>query len=570
VAKKRDKERAAKKAPKPKLRLAPVKLPRITGRLLDRAIRCLPGYDPYTDPGACEFKHKLARNAVKFFHERLKHVKGRWARQPLILEEWEIGIVANLFGWVRPDGLRRFQKAFIFVPRKNAKTTLSAGIVNLLLFKDGEPGAEIYGMASEHRQACMVFEHAMGMVLQDEDLESRCKIFNGQAKAIELNEDRSIYRVLSHGHDAKKKHGYHVHAAIVDEVHALPDGELLEALETGTGARTQPLIIEITTSDYDREDSVCNDEYDYAVAVRDGTIEDRSFLPVIYEAPKDADWTDPKVWAIANPNLDVSVSTEFIEKQCKKAQARPSFENTFKRLHLNMRTAQDTLWIPKPAWDACAGDVDPEALRGCSCFAGVDLASKYDLTTCVLMFPEGNTYKLLPFFWVPSEIGKVREHRNRKLYERWMRAGVVRVTDGNMTDYNVVERDIIELGEMYGIREIAIDRAFQGDQMATNLSNAGFEVVIIGQGFLSMYAPSLEFETLVMSRRLIHGNHPIMNWMAGNVSVEWNTAGNCFKPIKTKDRMKIDGVIGAVEALARAMVYRDKKSVYSKRGVRTF
>lgn len=566
--KKKRKDRLAKvaaaKAKKTQAKIVAPKLPRITKSLLDRAIRCLPGYDPFLEAGDCSFDYKRAREAVRFFHEELKHVKGKWRGQPLLLELWEIGIVANIFGWIRPDGLRRFRKVFIFVPRKNAKTTLCAGILNLILFEDGEPGAEIYGMASEHYQACMIFEQAAGMVKQNEALSERCRVYDGQAKAIKLKSDDSVYRVLSHGNDARRKHGYNVHAAFIDEVHALPNGDLVEALETGTGAREQPLIVELTTSDFDREGSFCNEEYDYAVRVRDEG-GDPSFLPVIYEAPKNCDWKDPKVWAIANPNLGVSISYEALEHECRTAINRPSKLNRFLRLHLNIRTAADTLWIPKAAWQKCAGEIDLEALKGRTCFGGLDLASYRDITALVLMFPDGDTYKLLPFFWVPEVIGERHDRKNRKLYEKWMRQGVLRVTPGDSTDYNIILRDIKELGELYGIRDIAIDMNWQGAQLATDLQGAGFEVTKFGQSYLAFAAPTAEFEALWSSGRLIHPNHPVLNWMAENVSVQWNPEGSCMKPVKDRTRGKIDAIVAAIMALARAMTQEDSPEPWAWR-----
>ena len=313
--------------------------------------------------------------------------------------------------------------------------------------------------------------------------------------------------------------------------------------------------------------SVCNAKYDEAVKIRDGIIKNRTFLPVIYEAAADDDWTDPKVWAKANPNLGVSVNRAYMKKKCRKAQELPSFENTVKRLHLNIRTEQDVLWLPMDLWDKCAGQVDADDLRGKSCWSGLDLASTSDITAFVMMFREGDIYKMVPICWVPADCATRKAIKERKSYKEWVRLGFMRETPGNMTDYNVVRCDINELAERYAIKEIAIDRLFQGAQLANELKGDGFDVVNFGQGFMSMAAPTLAFETLVKGGKLRHGGHPVARWMASNVSVEMEAAGN-MKPSKKASANKIDIIVGAIMALGRA-IDSDGGSVYERRGMLT-
>ncbi len=537
----------------PLLKIVPKSYPRIGEKTLLKAIKSLPGYDPYVDKGDTWFDWKAAKKAVDFFHKELSHVKGDLARRPFFLEKWEIGIIANLFGWKNPDGTRRFQEAFVFVPRKNGKTPLSAGIILYMLLEDGEAGAELYGAGASHGQACFVFDHARGMVLQNEKLRDRCKVLNGfNAKCIDIPETFSAYKVIAS--DADTQHGQNASGAVADELHAWkPGSDLLEILETAMAGRSQPLLFTITTSDYERPGSVCNAKYDEAVKIRDGITKDRTFLPVIYEASAEDDWTDPKVWAKANPNLGVSVNMAYMKKKCKKAQETPSFENTFKRLHLNIRTEQDVRWLPMDLWDGCTGTVDLEALKLQSCWAGLDLASTSDITAFVMMFPDGDAYKMVPICWVPKDCPTRKAAKEKKSYEEWIRLGFMRETPGNMTDYNIVRRDINELAKQHVIEEIAVDMLFQGRQMATDLAGDGFKVTAFGQGWRSMAAPTLDFETLVQAGRLHHGGHPVARWMASNVSVKLDPAGN-MKPDKEKSANKIDIIVGGIMALGCAMI----------------
>ena len=485
------------------------------------------------------------------------------------MEDWQQAALGCLFGWQhRETGLRRYKELFLFVPRKNGKTPVAAGIILDVMMTDHEPGAEIYGAAAEGEQAGLVFAHAKGMVAQDADLKQRLKIYESYPKTIAYEEEMTSYKAVSA--EAFSKHGYNTHLYVIDELHAHRDGELLDVFETSTGARRQPLGVIITTSDFERPGSPCNAKQDYASKVRDGIITDLSFLPVIYEASRDDDWKDPATWEKANPNLDVSVSREYIERECRKAVEDSVHENRFKRLHLNVRTEQAVRWLPMDMWAECAGDVNPEELRGAPCCAGLDLASTSDITAFVMAFPVHGKVKLLPMFWVPKSAIQKRGRHNQHFYAEWVRKGLMRVTEGNTTDYEVVRHDINELAQMYGIRSIAVDRLFQGAQLAGELMADGFEVVAFGQGFLSMAAPTLEFDTLVKSRRLEHGGNAVLKWMASNVSVKQDPAGN-MKPDKAASTDKIDGIVAAIMAIGQMMITDMRGgSVYDTRGVLTF
>lgn len=529
----------------------------------------IPGYDPFADCDGYHFDAGLAKLACRFFGEELCHVKGELARQPFYLQDWQLAIVSNLFGWINTDGLRRYHEAFIEVARKNGKTPLAAGILLYVLFEDGEPGAEIYGAAYDYKQASLVFDHARGMVRYNPRLADRCKVYQGQSKAVQLDEDYSTYRVVC-GKD-EGLHGGNTHAAVIDELHTQKNRDLVDTIITSTGARRQPLVVYITTSDFEREGSICNEKEDYAQSVIGG-FSDPRFLPVVFKAERaDADeggYQDRAIWKKANPNLGVSVKEEYLEREAKRAEELPSYLNTFLRLHLNIRTEQDQRWLVMGKWDECADDVDTEALHGKTCYGGLDLGSTSDLTSLCLCFPDGDSYDFLWWFWTPEANAHERERRDRAPYLTWGREGHIRLTPGDETDYRTIEADVVAICEEYPIRELAGDRLFQGAQLLQNLrEDHGLNVVPFGQGFLSMAAPSRQFEEIVVARRMRHGGNPVARWMAGNVATEEDAAGN-IKPSKKKSNEKIDGIVSAIMALGRAMVAEAPvASVYETRGV---
>jgi len=531
----------------------------------------LPNYDPWATKGVGDwFDATAARDAIKFIYEELVHVRGSHALTQFKLEDWQIAAVGNLFGWKRKDGSRRYRECLLYVPRKNGKSPLAACILLYGLFRDGEPGAEIYGAADRYKNAVHVFQHAQGMVKRNPKLMERCQIYKGQAKAIQLNDhadnldDLSIYQLISS--ENSEGHGQNTHMAIVDELHLLPDRMLVDALMTATASegRRQPLIMYLTTADFEREGSPCNDKHDYACKICRGEIEDRAFLPIVYGATTEDDWTDPAVWTAANPNLGVSVSRQYIERECKRAKEEPSYENTFKRLHLNIRTEQDTRWLPLELWDSCATKLAD--LSGRECYAGLDLAATKDTTALVLVFPDGSGgYDLIPHFWIPSENAQKRETRDQVPYIAWARDGMITMTPGDVTDYGFVRRDINEIGKRYKLREIAFD-PWNATHLATQLGEEdGFEMVQFRQGFASISEPSKLLERLLLSGELRHSGHPVLRAQVGCVTVKEDPSGN-IKPDKAKSTGRIDGVVAAVMALGRAMLVYDRPSVYNTRG----
>ena len=494
------------------------------------------------------FDEAAADRAVRFFELCLIHTKGEWAGQPLKLSPWqENEIIRPLFGWKRKDGTRRYRTTYIQIPRKAGKSTLGAGIALYLLFADNEPGAEIYSAAADREQAAIVFDMAKGMVEGSPPLKKRAEAYR---RALVVPSSASSYKVLSA--DAATKHGFSAHGIIFDELHAQPNRELWDVLTTSTGARRQPLTVAITTAGYDRH-SICYELYDYACKVRDGIIDHPTFLPVIYEAGKDDDWKSPATWEKAHPGLGVSVKLDYFEHEAAKAVQMPGYENSFKQLLLNIWTEQDVRWIGMDAWDKSGADL-PD-LAGRKCYAALDLSSTTDITALVLAFPIDGKVHLLPFFWVPEEGIRKRVERDRVPYDVWIQNNYILTTPGRVIDYDRIRQHINALASTYEITEIAVDR-WNATQLATQLEGDGFEMIGFGQGFASMAAPTKEFERRVLEGTLNHGNNPVMRWMASNITVEQDAAGN-IKPSKKKSTERIDGIVATIMTLGRVMLQDD-------------
>jgi phage terminase large subunit-like protein len=534
---------------------------------LQRIARLIPGYDPFATSGDdCWFDAEAAQLAIDFFPECLQHIEGSLAGKPFILEPWQQAIVANLFGWKRKDAkgrtVRRYREALIFVPRKNGKTPLCAGIGLYCLFCDPERGQQNYIAASTKEQAGLLFRHCKGMVEQDETLAAGCRVFGGnapagQSQSIVRNVDTSFLKIIS-GDVSVGKHGKNLNVAVVDELHEQPGRDLVDTLRTSMASanKPQPLMIYATTSDYEREGSICNETHDYACKVRDGVIEDARFLPVIYEASKDDDWTIRETWAKANPNLGVSVSEEYLVDECKKAQDNPALENLFKRLHLDLRTEQCSRMIPMDQWDACGEPFDVEILRGRRCYGGLDLATVNDLAALVLVFPpdeEAEPYYCLAFFWCPRDGAEKRERSHKVPYLAWAKAGHIELTADNSIDYRAIRKRVNELAKDYDIQEIPFD-PYNATHLATELGEEdGQKMVEFRQGMLSMNEPCKLLLRLLLDGKLRHGGNPVLRWMANNAAGKTDPAGN-MKPDKEHSGDKIDGIVALIMGLGRAMV----------------
>lgn len=517
----------------------------------------IPGYDPWATAGDCVFVESEAKFAIDFVEQHCRHVKGVLGGQRIKLEMWQKAVFANLWGWKRPDGTRRYREAMVYVPRGNGKTVFAACIVMLVMYTDDEPGAELYSSAAERDQARLCFEMVEGMIRDDVDLEKLATIFKRAITRGDVS-----YKALSC--EAGSKHGFSPHLVVNDELHAHKSAELTEVLMTGTLKRTQPLVVHLTTADFERE-SICNQKHSYACSVRDGDINDPAFLPVIYEADIEDDWASPAVWEKANPNYNVSVFPDYLKREAERADSDPAYLNTFRRLHLNMKTSTSLSCIRMDLWDGCDERRPLDDLLGKECYAGLDIASKQDINALVLVFPDWPHIDVLSWFWVPEAAAETRgrDAANLGNYHGWSSEGLLNLVPGSRMDQDLIHEKLNELNGLYDIKQIAYDN-WNAEKLRIELERDGFEMVEFRQSIANFTEPFKEWLAMIGSGQVRHGGNKVMRWMAQNLASYEDTSGN-IRTDKGKSRDKIDGQVAGIMATGIAMLARDETSIYDTR-----
>lgn len=519
-----------------------------------------------------------AVRAINFI-EQLSHTKGKWASRyggrnnKIKLEPWQKFHIGSIFGWIRSDGTRRFRRAYIEVARKNGKTTEGAAIANYAFFGDRprETGPEIYFAATKQEQAALAWRESKMQIIRHPVLAKRAKVYESKQIITQPGDPAARSRPL--GRDSKTEDGLNPHFALIDEYHAHPDSSLLDVLESGMGARSQPLILIITTAGLDKTGPCFNQEHAMAVGLLEGSLDPvpEDTFAIIYTIDDGDDWTDPEVWQKANPNLNVSVNKDYIESRVKIALASPAKQNEVKTKNLNIWTQAATRWITDERWIACNEKYAEDSLDGRHCSIGMDLSSTTDLTALAIPFkPVSPTepWKFLYRFFMPEENLLERERQDKVPYTLWAEQGLIITTPGNVIDYDWVEEEIRQLSGKYIIDEIVYD-PWKAQEIVNHLSPE-FTMVPCAQRYNPMALYSDTFEKKVLSREIAHNMHPIMRWMISCTEVKSDRQGNIMpmKPRRETTGKRIDGVVASIMALGRAVVLDEADpSVYEERGL---
>ncbi len=423
---------------------------------------------------------------------------------PFLLEDFQRFIVGSIFGWVDRAGHRRFRTAYVEMGKGNGKSPLAAlaGLYGLTM--DGEVQAEVYSAAVTRDQANIMFRDAKNM-----------------ADASPL---------IKH-----------------------PNNIVLQKMRAGMKRRPQPLVFEITNSGSDRR-SICWEHHEHSRNILERLVEDDTWFAYVCSLDDGDDWRDERSWLKANPGLDTPIlPRQYLREQVKEAIAIPSSSNLVKRLNFCIWTEQQSRWLDMQQWDACGLTmIDERSLAGETCYIGLDLASRHDFTAAVFYFPRGQV--ALPFFWVPEQMEQ-RSEQERQAINNWAAAGLVKLTEGNITDYDIVREDILREAEKYQVEELAYD-TWNATQLATQLQQAGLDVVPMQQGGAAMSEAAKAVAAMVAEGTLHHGGNAVLRWMAANVAVHEDLQGN-IRLDRDRSGDKIDGIAALAMAVARGALYEE-------------
>ena len=514
-------------------------------------------------PGAVFDPARVDRVIAAF--GQLRHTKGRWAGTPIIPDAWQVAyFLAPVFGWVHFDDelgdyVRVVREAYMDVPRKNGKSTMSGGIGIYLTGADREPGAEVVAAASTRDQAGFVFQPIKNLVERAPALRGK---FIARTGKILHPRSGSYFQVISSAADAQ--HGANLHGAIIDELHIHKTPDLVETLETGTGSRDQPLVVYITTADDGKPNTIYSRKRRYVEQLASNVFQDPGFFGVVFGVPDTADPFKPRNWAIANPGYPISPTHAYLESAAKKAKNSPAELAKFKRLHLGVREKQNVTYINMKKWDANAGPkFHAGELAGRYAYGGLDLGSVSDLTALCWLFPFTNGrigYDVKWHFWTPEDNLDALDKRTANAASGWVQDGWLTLTPGEVTDYEFIEQQIIEDMTTYQVATVGFDY-WNATQVANNLLDEGVPLVETRQGYKTMSPAMKEIQRLIMmgrrgAPRLRHGGNPVMRWMTDNLAVTFDPAGN-VKPDKAKAADKIDGWSALANAMSEAMADQD-------------
>ena len=549
------------------------------------------------------FDEKEAERPITFI-QSLVHTKGEWANHNIILEPWEQFIIASIFGWRRKENnLRRFKKAYIQVSRKNGKTTFASGIGNYCFFCDSpaEAGVEIYYIATKKDQAKIAWSESERQIRKAKALNKEAITYKQTSTITKKKDTASKSKPL--GQDSSTEDGLNPHLVIVDEYHAHPDNELLNVLESGMGARRQPLTFIITTAGFDKS-SVCFSEYEYAKQILGGTLNNDEYFTIIYEPDNVND-----IWVFmseykellnkedagkeiitqkekiidniifqANPNINVSVKDSYLKSRLLEGLDKPIQRTDILTKNLNVWTQASEVWISSDRWlkSYSHQNININELKGRKACIGLDLATTRDIAAYVLCFDsiDNGPYILLPRFFMPKENIRQRSKEDRVPYELWASQGLITLTSGDIIDFDVIESSILNDAKDFEIIEIAYD-PWKAIEIVTHLESEGFKMEQVRQSFAvgGLSEGTSLFEKTIDERKLLHGNNAVLNWMISCCEVKTDGRDNYLpvKPDRRRSYKRIDGVVASIMALHRVIKnhFEDTKSIYETEGVFT-
>ena len=491
------------------------------------------------------------------FTELLCNVKGPKAGQKIKLEPWQVFILTTVFGWIDSDSARRYQRAYVEVPRGNGKSTLLSCIALYMLTADKERGADCYSFATTRDQAKIVFNDALAMARGNADLRKALGV-KLQAHSIVVPGTNSKFEAKSA--DGQTLDGLNTHCAIIDELHAHRTREVYDVVETSIGKRKQPIMWMITTAGFNLS-GICYEVRRYVTKFLDNSAVDDSHFGVIYTIDEKDDWRSEDALIKANPNWNVSVQPKAILSTLSKALTDPASENNFKTKHLDVWCNADSAFFQMAKWRrAYKPAVTLEEFEGMPCIYGLDLAAKTDITALVRLFfkQEGDEvhYYAFPEFWLPQE--KLNNSSNSQ-YQSWAKQDLIHVSDGAINSLEEIQDYILEDAKRFDTLAIAFD-PWQAYQLATNLQNEGLTMIELKPTVQNFSEPMKQVQALVYANRLHTDGNPVLEWMASNLVAHYDAKENVYPRKETPDN-KIDGMVALIMAMKQA-IFMDVENSY--------
>lgn len=485
-------------------------------------------------------------NRACAFVEKLPHVEGIWETPTICLEPSQAFFLCNLFGFRNADGTRRYTTALYAVARKNAKSALAAGILLYIYCTEPEVGPQVLSAATTGQQARIVWDVARRMV---EKLPGLREAFSLEpfANAIARYDVGGTFKPINA--KASTQDGLNPSALCFDELHAHKTRDLFDVLRSAAGARRSPLFLYTTTEGYESP-GPWNEIREFAKQVLMEVVEADHFLAVYYALDDGDDDFDESKWIKANPLLGVSVSLEKMRTYAAEAKAQPGALSEFRIKRLNRQASSAEAWIDLRRWNRCSGEVDLKSLQGARCWAALDLATSRDMSAWRILWQRDGVFYTWGRYWVPEAAVAQRTERGSVPYRGWVNAGKVTQTDGDVTDYAVLERDILEDCERFAPLEIAFD-AWNSSDLVNRLTAAGLPMVKFRQGAQSFMPGFTALERAYLAGNLRHGGDPVLTWNAANLVPRHDLNSN-LSPDRKRSADKIDGMVCLLMAFARA------------------
>lgn len=486
-----------------------------------------------------EFREDVVDNAIDFIGT-LKHFTGKSSGQNFILEPWQAFIVANIVGWYwKGTNTRRYSSSYIEISRKQGKTALAAALCIYFLIADGEDGAEVDLAANSKDQAKIAFSFCSAFTRQ---LDPKCKYLKAYRDSILMDINNSKLKVFAA--DDSKLDGFNASFGLIDEYHSAKNSKVRDVIKSSMGMRLNPHLCTITTAGFDKT-LPCYKLRSTSIDILNGLKEDDSMFIAIYSLDEKDDWTDENNWVKCAPNLDVTVTKKYIREQVQSAINNPSEEVGVKTKTLNLWCDSVEVWLPESYLIKASKKDDWELLKDKPCYIGVDLAATSDLTAVSYMVVDDGIYHFRTDYYLPESA--LREKGDRELYKYWKQMGLLKITEGNVTDYDYITNDMIKFSNLVSIQKVGYD-PYNSTQWAIDATEKGLPLEQYPQNLGNFNKPTWELERLILSGKAIIENNEITRWCFRNVTLKSDHNGN-VKPNKSINAKKIDGTIAMIQAL---------------------